>query len=80
VYFAEVAKLREQEYLKSFRAMTDDELADDYLGQAWRNAQILSEKFRAMKIAFILTGLGLAPWLWFLILASLSHSQVPAVK
>ena len=73
IYFAEIAKLREQEYLKSFRTLSADEFADDALAQAWRNSQILTEKFHAIRIAFILTGLGLAPWALFLVLASMGH-------
>jgi hypothetical protein len=80
IYFNEVSKLREQEYVKSFRGMSTEEFLDDVLSQAWRNSQILTKKFAAIKTAFILTALGLAPWIGFLILASLRHPELPAVK
>lgn len=80
VYFGEISKMREQEYLKAFHKASVDEIADDLLAQTWRNAQILTKKFDAIKIAFILTGLALVPWVAFLVLASISHPQLPAAK
>lgn len=76
VYFKEIGKLRETEYIKAFRSLSDEAYVEDILGQAWRNSQILTEKFRAIRIAFIATGLALIPWSAFLIGASVTHAPV----
>lgn len=78
VYFKEVGKLREVDYIASFRAMSSEAYIDDVLGQTWRNSQILAEKFWAVRIAFIATGFALLPWTAFLILASINHA--PALQ
>jgi hypothetical protein len=79
IYFKEIAKLREQEFIKAFREQTEDSYIDDVLSQAWRNSEILSKKFRAIKIAFFATGVSLLPWAAFLILASLVRATVPII-
>jgi hypothetical protein len=76
IYFREIAKLREQEFVKAFRTQTDDTYVDDVLSQVWRNSQILTEKFSAVKKAFAFTGLSLLPWAAFLIFFSLTHIAV----
>jgi hypothetical protein len=77
IYFREIAKLREQEFVKAFRAQSDETYVDDILSQVWRNSQILTEKFSAVKKAFVLAGLSLLPWTAFLIFSSLTHVAVP---
>jgi hypothetical protein len=77
IYFREIAKLREQTFVKNFRDLDDDDYIDDLLSQTWRNSQILTEKFRTIKIAFLATGLSLVPWSSYLVLASMSHLALP---
>ena len=77
IYFREIAKLREQEFAKAFRAQTDESYIDDVLSQVWRNSQILTEKFTAVKKAFLFAGLSLLPWTAFLIFSSLIHVATP---
>jgi hypothetical protein len=50
------------------------------MGQIWRNSEILSAKFTAIKIAFILTALSLLPWFLFLLATSVAHPQLPIVR
>ncbi|WP_316228483.1 Pycsar system effector family protein [Bradyrhizobium sp. SZCCHNR1039] len=77
IYFKEIAKLREQTFVKSFRDLEEDDYVNDLLSQTWRNSQILTEKFRTIKIAFIATALTLLPWSTYLALASMSHLSLP---
>lgn len=77
IYFKEIARLREQTFVKTFRDLEEDDYVDDVLSQTWRNSQILTEKFRTIKIAFIATGLALLPWSLYLALASMSHLAIP---
>lgn len=77
VYFKEIGRLREQTYIQKFREMSEDAYVDDILGQTWRNSEILTEKFRTIKIAFILTGVSLLPWTVYLSISSVSHLSLP---
>jgi hypothetical protein len=80
IYFREIAKLREAEYIAAVRAIDSDRLTEDFIGQAWRNSEILTKKFDHIKVAFVLTALSLIPWTAFLLLAGLTHTQLPAFK
>ncbi len=80
IYFKQIAGLREQEYVSRFKAQTVEQHRDDVLAQTWRNAEILTEKFDAIKTAFFLSAFSLAPWTLFLILASIAHAQLPTFK
>lgn len=79
VYFSEIAKLREAEYIERYGALTRDELKTDLAGQIWRNSEIASCKYRYLKNATIAAMLSLIPWTLFLLATSLSHWQVPAI-
>lgn len=80
LYFREIAKLREAEYLSLVKARNSDEFLDDYLAQIWRNSEILNVKFDAIKIAFQLTAIATLPWTAFLAIAALSHPDLPVFK
>ena len=80
IYFREIAKCREAEYVDQARKIEEDELIGDLNAQTWRNSEILTAKYDAIKIAFILTALSLIPWFVFLVSVAISHPQVPVVK
>jgi hypothetical protein len=80
VYFKEIAKLREAEYVEQFGSLDAEALARDVMGQIWRNSEILSAKFAAIKIAFILTAVALLPWFIFLVTTSIAHPHLPTFK
>lgn len=79
VYFGEIAKLREVEYIERYSALTKDELKADLSGQIWRNSEIAACKYRYLKNATIAAMLSLIPWTLFLLSTSLSHWQVPTI-
>lgn len=80
VYFREVAKRREAEYLDKFHKLTEKSYIDDLVAQNWRNAEILAKKFDFMKVAFISTAIALLPFFLFLLMASIEHpAQLPAI-
>jgi Pycsar effector protein len=62
VYFREIAKRTEANFIEEFLAQDETAYAKDLLGQAWRNSQILTEKFNHLKWAFILMALAVVPW------------------
>ena len=80
IYFREIAKLREADYITKLKGVSEIELLDDMLGQVWRNSEILGKKFDHVKTAFILTSLALIPWLAFLVLAGVNHPTLPVIK
>jgi Family of unknown function (DUF5706) len=80
VYFREIAKMREAEYISAFKALSPAKLTDDFISQTWRNSEILAAKFDYMKIAFMLTASALVPWCTFLVFASVVHSHLPVLK
>lgn len=80
VYFVEIAKRTETRFISDCEAATDDDLTKDYLGQTWRNAQILTAKFSHVKTAFTLTGGALIPWFAFLVATSITNAETPLLR
>lgn len=76
VYFKEIAKRTEANYLKEMRGCELDRLTDDVLGQVWRNSEILSAKFHCVKYAFIATALAVPPWFLALVFAGVEHAKL----
>lgn len=76
IYFEEIAKLSESEFVRTASLQSDAQRLDDALHQVWRNAQILSLKFNRITQAFVWTAIAIPIWLVFL--ASLTFSgKVP---
>lgn len=80
VYFREIARMREAEYLNAMKALQPQQLIDDCLSQVWRNSEILTEKFDWAKRSFVLTGFALVPWSISLVLIALNHPTLPVFK
>lgn len=76
VYFREIAKRTEANYLKEMRETEIDAYADDILGQVWRNSEILTAKFHGVKWAFICTAIAVPAWFLALVIASAQHAQL----
>lgn len=79
IYFGEIAKLREAEYIERYGALTKDELKTDLAGQIWRNSEIASCKYLYLKRATIAAMISLIPWTLFLLATSLSNWRVPTI-
>ena len=62
VYFRELQKTPESSFLSAYRSATPEALAEDYLGQVWRNAKILTMKFDRLKQAYVYMALAIVPW------------------
>ena len=50
VYFREIAKLREADYLDRYLVLSEDDLRKDVAGQIWRNSQIVAAKFKHLNV------------------------------
>lgn len=62
IYFREIAKRTESKFVDEFMKQSEEVHAKDLLGQAWRNSEILKEKFDDLKKAFIFLALAIPPW------------------
>jgi hypothetical protein len=62
VYFREIAKRTESKFIDEFMAQDETAYVKDVLGQAWRNSEILVEKFNHLKVAFIFMAVAVLPW------------------
>ncbi|MDO8975874.1 Pycsar system effector family protein [Reyranella sp.] len=80
VYFAEISKRTELGFVNECEAVSEEALIKDYLGQTWRNAQILTAKFGHVKAAFTMTGLALVPWFLFLVATSITNAETPLLR
>ncbi|EQB13864.1 Pycsar system effector family protein [Novosphingobium lindaniclasticum] len=77
VYFAEIAKRREAEFIRDYLAASVPSLAEDITGQIWRNSQIVDCKFKFLKLATQFAMFSLLPWVFVLIASSYSHGRLP---
>lgn len=62
IYFGEIAKKTEANFVHQFSARSLREHERDLLGQVWRNSAILADKYKHLKRALILLGLAALPW------------------
>lgn len=76
VYFKEIARRTEANYLKAMRESEIEAYADDILGQVWRNSEILTAKFHGVKWAFISTALAVPAWFLAIMTASVHHAEL----
>jgi hypothetical protein len=62
VYFREVARRTESKFIDEFMLQEELAYSKDILGQAWRNSEILTEKFDHLKCSFIYLAGAVLPW------------------
>lgn len=79
VYFNEIAKLTEADYVRRYTSYVHSDRLNDITGQIWRNAQIASLKFQYLKRGTVALMLSQIPWTAMLIATSLTHWKVPTV-
>lgn len=63
IFFGDIAERNEADYISSFKTLSDDELIQDFISQAHRNAEIVSQKYKYIKYAFKCSFNGLPFWL-----------------
>lgn len=79
VYFNEIAKLRESDYINKLGDISEVDFKADVAGQIWRNSEIVGCKYRYLKNATVAAMLSLIPWAVLLAATSLSHGRIPAI-
>lgn len=68
IFFGSVGKRKAADYAAGFLAQSKSDYLDDLLAQIHRNAEIVSAKFKHIKIAFISTVVAVPLWAATLIL------------
>lgn len=63
IYFREIAKRTESQFVGAFQSQTEDSYLADLLSQVWRNSEILKEKFNHIRRAIDFMVLSILPWL-----------------
>ncbi len=80
VYFAEIAKRRESDFIQQYTSISVADLTNDICGQIWRNSEIATLKFGYLKCATKFAMISLVPWSITLITAAFSNGRIPLVK
>jgi hypothetical protein len=68
IYFREISKRTENQFVEEFLRQSDEAYLKDMLGQVWRNSEILTMKFNHTRVAFNCVALSILPWLFTLAL------------
>jgi hypothetical protein len=76
IYFSEIAKRTEVKFIDQFVEQQESGYVEDVLGQAWRNSEILKEKFHHIKRAFLFMAWSVLPWTVALATFALKTSSV----
>lgn len=63
IYFREIAKRTESQFIDGFLNQTEDSYLTDLLSQVWRNSEILKSKFDHIRWAIDFMVLAILPWL-----------------
>ena len=62
LYFDSISKYSLIEYKQRFTEITIDKYLNDLLEQCHRNSEIVSKKFKRLKVAFLFLIIGVLPW------------------
>lgn len=63
IFFGGISKQAEVKFKESFNSQSDEAYLDDVLNQAYRNAEIATDKYGHIKLAFIFTFSSIPVWL-----------------
>jgi hypothetical protein len=77
LYFREIAKRTESQYIDAVREISEEGYLKDLLAQVWRNSEILTAKFTHLKNALNLLALAILPWLIALAAFTLQAHPTP---
>jgi hypothetical protein len=80
IYFREIAQRTEYKFISEFISQSEEEYMKDVLGQVWRNAEILKQKFDHLKHAYLFLGIAILPWLATLAAFAVNHTQSLLLK
>jgi Family of unknown function (DUF5706) len=76
VYFKDIAARNESKFAEDYQKQSSEALRLDLLSQIWRNSEILTEKFRYLRFAFICMALAAIPWVLSLALFAMKRAPL----
>ena len=76
-YFRSIAHRTEHDFIRDFEGATPDALRRDALAQVWRNAEILTAKFEALRRATYVVVLGAVFWSLSLVAIIVLNGKMP---
>lgn len=79
VYFREIAIRTEAKFIDEFMKQPEHDYSRDLLGQAWRNAEILKQKFDHLKWSFVFMACAVLPWSIALAVLAMKKTAVTGV-
>lgn len=77
IYFQEIAARTESSFISEFSGASQKDLNEQVLAQVWRNAEILTQKFKRLQRAFLLTLVSLAPLTVFFLATAIESGALP---
>lgn len=80
IYFARIADRTEANFIKEFRAISEADLTNDFLGQVWRNSEIVCDKYRRVSRAIRWATFSLAAMLAQIVAVSFVNHSLPIFK
>lgn len=63
IFFGGISEMTIYDYISNFKQLDENKLVEDFLSQAHRNAEIVKQKYKYIRYAFICTFNGLPFWL-----------------
>jgi len=80
LFFGDIASFSASEYQAADAAETADRFLDDLRCQNWRNAQILTHKYRWVGLSFNATVVAIPLWVIFLVIAAFITGHTPLFR
>jgi len=78
IYFGSIANRTEGSFQSDFKAASDGQLLDDVLGQVWRNAEIVCDKYIAVQSSIRWATVSLLSLIVTLVATSILHGALPS--
>ncbi len=76
LFFQDIARTDEADYVAQMRGCNDQDYFDQLTQQIWRNATILTQKFKCLKTAFLFTASAAPFWFAALATAASMHAEL----
>lgn len=77
IFFTEIEKLNQDDFIDKFKEQTDDGFRDDLLRQIHRNSQIVTQKYASLRRAGTSVLIGTVPWAMILLISSINNYRMP---
>lgn len=76
VYFAEIAKQTEANFVNRYISQSNDDLRHDVLAQVWRNSEIVLDKYKYLRASFLCMTAAVPAWIASLALFAAHNANI----